>query len=324
MYEIDFGEIENILVGSSQDKEAGTGCTVVLTKAGGVCGVDVRGGSPGTRETDLLASENMIDRVHGILLAGGSAFGLDGATGVMDYLEEEGIGFDVSVAKVPIVPGAVLFDLNFGDPRVRPNRDMAYEACKNANKGPVLNGNYGAGTGATIGKFLGPERSMKGGLGSYAIRVGDLEVGAIVAVNALGDIYDEEEGRLIAGLLNESRDGLSSTEDELVKTYESNKNVFNGNTTIGILVTNASFTKPEMNKLASMAHNGYGRSIRPAHTIYDGDTIFALSTSDLKADINVVGFLGARVMAKAVVNGVKAAQSSKGIKSYQELVNKSK
>lgn len=317
--EISFTEIEGISVGNAQDLEAITGCTVIMCKEGATAGVDVRGGSPGTRETDLLKPENLVDKIHAVVLAGGSAFGLDAASGVMKFLEERKVGFDVQVTVVPIVCSAILFDLNIGDYRVRPDSKMGYEACMNATNSQCLNGSIGAGTGATVGKFFGNERAMKGGLGSYAIQVGDLKVGSIVAVNCLGDVIDPLTGEILAGLLDESGEKLIGTENELIKLYREKKNVFSGNTTIGVVATNGKFTKSQANKLASMAHNGYGRTMRPAHSIFDGDTIFTMATGKVEADINVVGLLAARTMEQAIVNAVKGATSLGGFKSYSNL-----
>lgn len=317
--EIEFTDIEGIKVGNYTHKEGATGCTVVICEKGATAGVDVRGGSPGTRETDLLNPQNLVDKIHAVVLSGGSAFGLDAASGVMKYLEERDIGFDVQVTKVPIVCSAVLFDLVVGDYKIRPNMEMGYKACLNATNKECPNGNIGAGTGATVGKFLGLDRAMKGGLGSYAIQVEKLKVGALVAVNALGDIVDSETGEVLAGLLDEDKKRIIGTESEMVKAYGQRKNVFSGNTTIGLIVTNGSLTKSEANKLASMAHNGYGRAIRPAHSIFDGDTIFTMATGQVNADINVIGFLAAKAMEKAIVKAVKSADSAYGIKSYREL-----
>lgn len=319
MQEIQFTDIDGIKVGHASNLEAGTGCTVIICEEGATPGVDVRGGSPGTRETDLIDPQNLVDKIHAVMLAGGSAFGLDAASGAMKYLEERDIGFDVQVTKVPIVCSAVLFDLVVGDHRVRPNLEMGYEACMNATNKECPNGNVGAGVGATVGKFLGIERAMKGGLGSYAVQVGNLKVGAIVAVNALGDIIDPDTGKILAGLLGEDGRTLVGTEDVMSHKYSEKKNLFSGNTTIGVVATNGIFTKPETNKLASMAHNGYGRTMRPAHSIFDGDTIFTMATGKIEADINVVGFLAARTMERAVVNAIKAAESAYGFKSYEEL-----
>lgn len=315
--QIKFAEIDGLKVGHAEDLQAGTGCSVVICEEGASGGVDVRGGSPGTRETDLLRPENQVDKVHAVLLAGGSAFGLDAAAGIMKYLEERNIGFDVGLTKVPIVCGAVLFDLVAGDYRVRPDFAMGYQAAENSNKEEDRRGNIGAGTGATVGKFLGPERAMKGGLGSYAIRLGELEVGALVAVNALGDVVDPRTGKILAGLLDD-QGNLIGTEKALLENYASQRNVFNGNTTIGIVATNGIFNKAEANKIASMAHNGLATSIKPAHTIFDGDTIFTLATGRVEADINVVGYLAARAMENAVVDAIKAAESAYGFKAYRD------
>jgi L-aminopeptidase/D-esterase-like protein len=317
--EIAFTDIDGIKVGNSSNIKAGTGCTVIICEEGATAGVDVRGGSPGTRETDLLDPQNLVDKAHAVVLAGGSAFGLDAASGVMRYLEENNIGFDVQVTKVPIVLSAVLFDLVVGDYRIRPDSKMGYDACLNATDKECPSGNVGAGTGATVGKFLGIQRAMKGGLGSYAVQIGDLKVGAIVAVNALGDIIDPTSGEVLAGLLDEKGEKLIGTEKEMIKVYNEKRNLFSGNTTIGVVATNGILTKAQANKLASMAHNGYGRAIRPAHSIFDGDTIFTMATGKVEADINVIGFLSATVMERAIVNAIKSADSAYGIKSYKEL-----
>lgn len=317
--EIKITDIEGIKIGHAQDLDAATGCTVIMCEKGATAGVDVRGGSPGTRETDLLNPVNLVQQIHAVVLSGGSAFGLDSASGVMQYLEENDIGFDVQVTKVPIVCGAVLFDLTCGDYKVRPDKEMGYKACLNATNKECPNGNIGAGTGATVGKILGPETTMKGGLGTYAVQVGDLQVGAIVAVNCLGDVIDPETGEVIAGALNEDKETFASTEKIMEERYDNKKNLFSGNTTIGVIVTNGRFDKSQMNKVASMAHNGYARSMRPAHSIFDGDTIFTMATGEIEADINVVGFLAARVMERAVVNAVKNTTSLHGYKAHCDL-----
>ncbi len=322
MQEIRFLDIEGIAVGHEQDLEAATGCTVVLCEKGAVAGVDVRGGAPGTRETDLLNPINMVEKVHGVLLAGGSAFGLDAAAGVMQYLEEHHIGFDVGVTKVPIVTGAVLFDLIVGDYRTRPDKAMGYRACQNAKIKECLQGNVGAGTGATVGKFLGPDYAMKGGLGCFALQVGDLKVGALVAVNCLGDVIDPKTGQILAGMLTQDRRNFAETEKVMIAQYQNPKNIFSGNTTIGVVATNAQLSKAQASKIASMAHNGYARTIRPAHTMADGDTIFALSTGEIKADINVVGLLAATVVEEAVVRAVKNSKSLYGYPGYLDMHQK--
>jgi len=316
---IRFADIEGISVGHAQNMEAATGCTVIISEQGATVGVDVRGGAPGTRETDLLNPVNLVEKVHAILLAGGSAFGLDAAAGVMQYLEEINIGFDVQVTKVPIVCGAVLFDLTIGDHRIRPDKQMGYQACLNASFTECRQGTVGAGTGATVGKILGMKRAMKGGIGSYALDVEGLKVGALVAVNCLGDILDPITGKVVAAPLNEDMQTLADTEEIMINSYCNKKNLFSANTTIGVVVTNGVFTKAQATKLASMAQDGYARTMRPAHSMFDGDTIFAMSTSSIEADLSVVGLLAARVVERAVVAAVENAQSLFGIKCYSDL-----
>jgi L-aminopeptidase/D-esterase-like protein len=319
MREIKFSEIEGIRVGHAEDLKAATGVTVIISEEGATVGVDVRGGAPGTRETDLLDPVNLVDRVHAILLAGGSAFGLDAAAGVMQYLEERGIGFDVQVTKVPIVCGAVLFDLLIGDYRIRPDKEMGYRACLNAGSAECRQGSIGAGAGATVGKILGMGRAMKSGLGLHAIEVEGLKVGALVAVNCLGDVVDPLSGKKLAGPFNEDLRTMSDTEEIMIGAYADKKSLFSGNTTIGVIATNAAFTKAQATKLASMAQNGYARTMRPAHSMYDGDTIFAMSTGGVEADLSVVGLLAARVMERAVVAAVKNAEPLCGLKCYGDL-----
>jgi len=320
--EINFTDIEGIKVGHEQDMEAATGCTVIICEKGAFAGVDVRGGAPGTRETDLLDPVNLVEQVHAVLLGGGSAFGLDAAAGVMQYLEEKGIGFDVGVTTVPIVAGAVLFDLTVGDHRVRPNKEMGYKACEQANNIECPNGTVGAGTGATVGKFLGEDYSMKGGLGTYAVEVGELKVGALVAVNCLGDVVDPNTGEILAGALTEDKKSFANTEEVMLKQLTLKKNLFSGNTSIGVIVTNGKLDKARANKIASMAHNGYARTMRPAHTMMDGDTIFTMGTGTVEADTNVIGMLSARVMAEAVVRAIKTATSLHGYKCYKDIEEK--
>lgn len=318
MKEIELTDIEGIEVGHAQNLTAATGCTVVICKNGAAAGVDVRGGAPGTRETDLLDPVNLVEKIHAVMLAGGSAFGLDAAGGVMQFLEEQQIGFDVGVTRVPIVCGAVLFDLIIGDYKVRPDKAMGYQACLNAGKS-CPQGNVGAGAGATVGKILGMDRTMKSGLGAYAMQVGELKVGALVAVNCLGDVIDPETGLKVAGLLSEDKKTLADTEEVMIAAYAEKKNLFSGNTTIGVVVTNAALDKAKATKLASMSHNGYARAMRPAHSMVDGDTIFALSTGSVSADLSVVGLLAARVMERAVVHAVKNTSSLCGLKCYRDL-----
>lgn len=319
MKEINITDIKGIKIGNAENTEAATGCTVIICEKGAAAGVDIRGGAPGTRETALLNPVNLIDKVHGILLSGGSAFGLDAASGIMKYLEERGIGFDVGVAKVPIVAGAVLFDLNIGNSRVRPDKEMGYNACICSEKNIFFEGNSGAGMGATVGKIAGPDHAMKGGLGVYALQEGELQIGAVVAVNCLGDVVDSTCNKILAGAFDKLNNKFINTEEYMIQNHNKNSAVFSGNTTIGAVITNAALNKTQMNKIASMAHNGFGRVIRPSHTMQDGDTIFALATGEVNADINTVGLLAARVIERAVVNGVKTAASAYSYLCYSDL-----
>ncbi len=319
MKEIPITDIEGIKVGHAQDVDAATGCTVVIGEQGLTAGVDVRGGAPGTRETDLLDPVNLVEQIHAVLLSGGSSFGLDAASGVMQFMEEKGIGFDAFVTKIPIVCGAVLFDLTIGDHRVRPDKEMGYLACLNANDLECAEGSVGAGTGATVGKILGMERCMKSGLGTYCLQTGDLKIGAIVAVNCLGDVIDPKNGKTLAGVLDENQEGCLSTEEIMIQQFAGRKMAFGGNTTIGIIVTNARLTKSAANKVASMAHNGYGRTMRPAHSMFDGDTIFAVATGKVDTDVSVAGLLAARTMEQAVIKAVKKATPLCGLKSYSDF-----
>ena len=319
MKEISITDIEGIKIGHDQDLDAATGCTVVIGEAGVTAGVDVRGGAPGTRETDLLDPVNLVEQIHAVVMAGGSSFGLDSASGVMQYLEEKGVGLDVFVTKVPIVCGAVLFDLTIGDHKVRPDKEMGYQACLNADDTECEEGSVGAGTGATVGKILGMERCMKSGLGTYCIQTGDLKIGAIVAVNCLGDVIDPRTGETLAGVLDENKKRFLNSEEIMIKEFAGRKIEFSGNTTIGVIVTNAKLTKSQANKVASMAHNGYGRTMRPAHTMFDGDTIFVVATGRVETDVSVAGLLAARIMEQAVVRAVKGATPLCGLKCHSEL-----
>lgn len=310
-------DVKGIKVGQVEDKEGLTGCTVIICEDGGVCGVDVRGSAPGTRETDLLDPINMVQKVHAIVLSGGSAFGLESTCGVSRYLEEKGIGFDVGVAKVPIVTGAVLFDLGVGDPKCRPNIEMGYKACKIANNIELNQGNYGAGCGATVGKIRGSEFCTKGGIGSYSIKLDDgLVVSAIIAVNAFGDVY--ENGQVIAGVLNDDKNDFLNTYDLMKKGV--NKGGFNiDNTTIGAVVTNAKLSKAECKKISQMAHNGFAKSIFPIHTPHDGDTIFTLATGEVETDITLLGSIASEVVEKSVISAIKNASKTNDILSYNEI-----
>ena len=305
--------------GNAQNLAAATGCTVIICPEGATTGVDVRGGAPGTRETDLLRPENYVEKIHAVMLSGGSAFGLDAAGGVMQYLEENGIGFDVGVAKVPIVSGAVLFDLPCGDARVRPDKIMGYQACMAAGNETFLLGSVGAGAGATVGKVFGMEHAMKGGLGACCVKLGNLMVGAVVAVNCLGDVIDPVTGQILAGAYQQDPFRLLNSEEGLLQQCEMTGNRFAGNTTIGAIITNAALTKAQATKVASMAHDGYARTMRPAHTMLDGDTIFAMSVGAVQADTSAVGTLAAKVMGQAVVSAIKEATSLAGFMCFKDI-----
>lgn len=320
MYSGYITDVSGIKVGHGESIEGMTGCTVILCEDGAVAGVDVRGSAPGTRETDLLRPEKMVDKVHGIVLSGGSAFGLDAASGVMKYLEENGVGFDVGVTKVPIVCGAVIFDLNIGDYRIRPDYNMGYKAAKSASETENRQGNIGCGMGATVGKILGPENSMKSGLGSSSIKIGELWVGAIVAVNSFGDVYDYENNKILAGTYDYKEKRLLNSY-EIMKEQGKTVGFPMKNTTIGVVATNGILSKAEANKVAQMAQNGLARSINPIHTMYDGDTVFAMSTGKVKADINLIGTVASEIMSKAIVNAILAAESYENILSYKDINN---
>ncbi len=321
---ISIKDIKGIRIGQTEDPEGGTGCTVFLSEAGMAAGMDVRGGGPASRESELLKPLAAAQEIHAIVLAGGSAFGLGAADGVMQYLEERGIGFDVGVTKVPLVCQSDLFDLTAGDPGARPDRAMGYEACLRAEEENYRDGNYGAGCGATVGKFAGMDYCMKSGIGSCALQVGELQVGAVVAVNALGDIYDWRSGQKLAGLLAEDRRSFRRTEDLMYADTRTVENKFTGNTTIGVVITNADFQKASLCKIAGMAHDGYARSIRPVHTTADGDSIYAVSVGDaagkkVSADQDLVGTLAAEVMSEAITAAVKSARSAYGLPAWEDI-----
>lgn len=321
--------IDGIRVGHAQDNEAITGCTVVLCEDGAVGGIDQRGGAPGTRETDALHPVHLVEKVHAVMLAGGSAFGLDAAGGAMRYLEEKGVGFNVGVAKVPIVPSAILFDLGIGDPKRRPDAEMGYQACLNASADAPAEGSVGAGTGATVGKILGMGQSTKGGIGSAAAEIsGGVQVGALIAVNAFGDVIDPATGGILAGVRPLAKGPIKLGSGQWADTLELMKGLAGrtvmdlaqrGNTVIGVVATNAKFNKEESNKLARMAMNGLARTIRPANTMLDGDTIFALATGKKKADVNIVGAFAAEVVAEAVLHAISQATGMGGIPAAHEL-----
>ncbi|MFO1361394.1 MAG: P1 family peptidase [Burkholderiales bacterium] len=315
--------VPGLEVGHDTLAERPTGCTVVLARRGAVAGADVRGGAPGTRETDLLDPSNTVQRVHALVLSGGSAFGLDAAAGVVRYLEEQGVGFDAGVAKVPIVPAAVLFDLSVGGkPHVRPNADSGYRAARSASEGPVAAGNVGAGAGATVGKIAGLARAMRGGLGSASIALPDgLVVASLVAVNAVGDVIDPATGQLVAGVRTADGRALADART-LLRTGGFQPLARPGeNTTIGVVATNAALDKAQARKVAQMAHDGVARAIAPAHTPLDGDTIFALATGDLAGapDLMRIGALAAEAVAEAVVRAVRAAAGLPGLPAARDM-----
>lgn len=298
-------DVPGIEVGHAQDDEALTGCTVILCRKGAVAGVDVRGGAPGTRETDLLHPINLVEKVHAVVLAGGSAYGLDAATGVMRYLEENKIGLNTGPARVPIVPAAILYDLNTGRADIRPDSAMGYRAAASASSATPAEGNAGAGTGASLGKMGGTKYAMKSGIGTASIKLKDVIIGAIVAVNPIGDVIDPNSGRMVAGM----RSGPTLAWMRSGKT----RSAITSNTVIGVIATNAKLTKAQATKVAQMAQDGLARAIRPAHTMFDGDTIFALSTANVKADVSTVGAFAAEVMAEAIVRAVQAAKPAGGL-----------
>lgn len=328
-------DVRGIKVGHFTSPQRPTGCTVVVCEAGAVAGVDVRGSAPGTRETDLLSPINSVQQVHAIMLAGGSAYGLDTAAGAMRYLEERGIGFKLdSLAPgnkpgfrgvVPIVPAAVLFDLEVGDPDVRPNAESGYQACLAASSRLVQEGNVGVGAGATVGKLFGMQFAMKSGLGSAGIKLGTSEVvvAALVAVNAAGDVVDPKNGKVIAGARTADGQGFRNSMLEILRGYQVLPPA-GANTTLGVVATNVAFNKAQMTKIAQMAQDGLARTINPVHTPADGDTIFALSTGGLKLNINHghIGAIAAEVISQAVVRAVKQTKSIPGFPAYEEMRQK--
>ena len=347
--EIKVTDIRPIRIGQVENEKAGTGCSVFICENGMRAGLDVRGGGPASRESQLLNPLMAVQTIHGIVLAGGSAFGLGTANGVMQYLEEHGYGFDVGVTKVPLVAQSDLFDLTVGDPFVRPDADMGYEAARRAFEQPnYRDGNFGAGCGATVGKIAGMETSMKSGIGSYAIQINELQIGAVVAVNALGDVIDWKTGKQVAGLLSDDKKTLRSTSDYMKKSIRVVENKFAQsipaqhatpdhdteydqntisdqsrlvqNTTLAVVMTNAYFEKAALCKIAGMAHDGYARSINPIHTTADGDSIYAVSAGEVRADQDLVGTLAAEVMSEAILRAVRNAQSAYGFPAAADLL----
>ncbi|WP_218511146.1 P1 family peptidase [Variovorax sp. dw_308] len=307
-------DVAGIEVGHFSDTRRPTGCTVILTREGAVGGVDVRGAAPGTRETDLLAPGNLVERVHGVMLAGGSAWGLAAAEGAVRWLEERGVGMDVRYGTLPIVPAAVLFDLPMGDPRIRPDAAAGYAACQAASRQPPAEGNVGAGSGALVGKLFGIDRAMKGGIGTASVTVAGVTVGALVACNALGDVIDPDTGQVVAGALTADGRSLLDTRRALLRGELPQPLLAGTNTTLGVVATDAVLTKVQANRLAMAAHDGLARSINPVHTMSDGDTLFALATcrtpdTGATPGMTVLSAMAAEAVARATLRAVRAAES---------------
>ncbi len=321
MKEIPISQFRNLAVGQTENTQAATGCTVFICPDGMAAGLDIRGGGPASHETGLLDPLAAAQYIHAVVLAGGSAFGLEAASGVMAYLEEHGIGYDTGVAKVPLVVQSSLFDLTIGDRNVRPDRAMGYEAARMAMESPnYQDGNFGAGCGATVGKANGMATCMKSGIGSFAVEIDGLQIGAIAAVNALGDIYDWKTGRKIAGLLTQDRTAFRDTTEYMQQSIAVKENKFTGNTTLGIIFTNAAFDKPQLCKIAGMAQDGFARSIRPVHTSADGDSIYAVSVGRVRADLDLAGVLAADVMCEAIRKAVFSAEGAYGFPCARDFL----
>ena len=317
-------DVEGLRVGHASNREAMTGCTVILCEEGAVGGVEIRGSATGTRQIDSLYPVHVVQQVHAILLTGGSSFGLDAAGGVVRYLEERGKGFDVGVTHVPVVPTAVIFDLPLGDHQVRPDADMAYQACLDASTGAVEEGSVGVGTGATVGKLFDLERACKGGVGTASLKTGKVVVGAIAAVNALGDVVDERTGETIVGLRGEDGSGFACTAELLRQGIwkEGFGKSTLGNTTIGVIATNAALNREDTIKVAQMAHNGLARVISPINTTFDGDIVFALSLGQREGEVNNVGALAEAAIVEAVKRAVMKADGFGIIPAYRDLTVK--
>ncbi len=322
-------DVRGVEVGHAQDNEALTGCTVILCRKGAVGGVDVRGGAPGTRETDLLDPVNLVEKVHAVVLSGGSAFGLDAASGVMKYLEENRIGFNTGAAKVPIVPSAILYDLNLGRADVRPDSALGYRAASSASSSAPAEGNVGVGTGASVGKMFGSSLATKSGVGTASMNVGGgVIVGALVAVNAWGDVVDPATNEIVAGLRSGKIGplrvgGKGYFADTLATMKKPIGRALLGfatraNTVIGVVATNAKLTKAQATKVAQMAHDGIARAIRPAHTLLDGDALFALSTGARKADVSTIGAFAAEAVAEAILRAARSAETAGGLPGFRK------
>ena len=318
---IRLSQIEGFRTGHAQDPEHATGCTAIICENGAWAGVDVRGGSPASRETELLRPENTVQQIHCVMLSGGSAYGLEAGDGAMEFLEEKGIGFDVGIGRVPIVCGASLFDLELVSSRVRPDKKMGYEACQNAwNRKEPAEGNAGAGTGATVGKFYNTERMMKCGIGIWAGQIGDVKCGAVVAVNALGDVVDYETGRILAGLLNEDHTGFADTRQCMYQELQKTRDLWSGNTTIGCVITNAKLDKNQCRKAAVIAHDGYAQTIRPSHCTVDGDTLFVMASGQVEVAPDAFYAMASEAVARAVNRAALCAAPAYGLKAASDFL----
>lgn len=317
--EIPITDIKGVKIGHADDEAHATGCTVILPDKKAVCGLDVRGGGPASRESQLLNPLMSNDGVNAVVLSGGSAYGLDAAGGVMKYLEEKGRGVKVGESIVPIVVSSCIFDLGCVDGSVRPDADMGYKACISSEQNLLRNGNVGAGMGATVGKIHGADRAMKSGLGCFAVQAGNLQVGAVVVVNAIGDVYKLDSDKPLAGLLNKDKTGMVSSEVEAVKLLQL-ASTFCLNTTIACIITNAGLDKAEMNKVASMAGNGMARTIRPVNTSMDGDSVYAMSVGKVRSSADVVGTLAAYALGKAINTAVLETDEKYGMKSAKSFL----
>jgi L-aminopeptidase/D-esterase-like protein len=324
-------DVPGIKVGHAQDLEALTGCTVVLCEKGAVAGVDQRGGAPGTRETDAIRPLHLVNTVQAVMLAGGSAFGLDAASGAMKYLEENGYGFDAGVARVPIVPSAILFDLAIGNSSIRPDQNMGYQACINASDEIIQQGCVGAGTGAIAGNALGPKQATKSGIGSASVDIGGgIIVAALIAVNPFGDVYDQNTGKILAGTRTLKKGPIKIGEEPIFANTKSLLKTSLGktamtfasshNTVIGVVATNAALNREEANFLAQMAQDGFPLAISPTHTLFDGDTLFALSTGKTHVDVNIIGTYAVEVVKESILNAVKNARSMGNLPSSNDLI----
>lgn len=316
--EISIFDFENLRFGNAEDIKSGTGVTVITSSESFACGIDIRGGGSASREVNLLNPSSAAEKINAVVLSGGSAFGLDSAGGVMKYLEEKNIGFETGVTKVPLVCTSCIFDLGVGEKSVRPDFNMGYQAAKNAfEENNFKEGNFGCGTGATVGKIKGSEFMLKSGIGAYAVKSGDLMVGAIVCTNALGDVFDIKTNKTVAGVLNNDKSGFDDSVSLMYSSLIPDASV--SNTTIGAVFTNAKFEKYQLNKIAAFASNGMANAIRPINTTMDGDSIYAISSGDVKADINVVGTIAQMVTTEAILRSVKNAKSAYGLKCASDF-----